>query len=136
MDPIDDELDAALRRAMTARPEPDLPVDLAARAIRRATAPTRAVYRPVALWRTVSSLAACLVIAGLLTFGAWRWYQSASSFTTSETSDVTTTSVSSADTTSSQNATLLLVGGAVLVLALGLVTLDKLLSTDESVGAP
>lgn len=134
----DEEFDAALRRAMTARPEPELPADLADQAVRRATAaPSRALYRPAAFWRAVSSLAACVLIVGLLSVGAWRWYRSSSGTDTGTTymSD-TSSSLSTTDTTSSQNATLLLIGGAVLVLSLGLVTLDRMLSGDESAGAP
>jgi hypothetical protein len=135
---MDEELDASLRRALAARPEPELPADLAARAVRRASLSSRTLYRPAAFWRTVSSLAACLLIVGLLSFGAWRWYRSSSSSSdTSQTyaTDTSTTSLSAADTTSSQNAALLLVAGAVLVLSLGLVTLDRMLSGDDAAGA-
>lgn len=133
----EEAFDDALRRALTARPEPELPTDLAARAVHRATAPSRAVYRPAAFWRAISSLAACLLIVGLLSVGAWRWYRSSAGTDTGTTYASDTSSLlSTVDTTSSQNATLLLVGGAVLVLSLGLVTLDRMLSGDESSGAP
>lgn len=134
----DEAFDAALRRAMTARPEPELPTDLAARAVGRATAaPSRTFYRPAAFWRGVSSVASCLLIVGLLSVGAWRWYRSSAGSDTSVTyATDTSSSLGAADTTSSQNATLLLVGGAVLVLSLGLVTLDRMLSGDDGAGTP
>ena len=69
--PTDDELDALLRRAVQARPEPEVGQDLARRAI--AAARAEAAAPPLA--RRGEWVAWVLATAGLLavvTFGYWR----------------------------------------------------------------
>jgi hypothetical protein len=125
-----DEFDDLLRRAMTSRPEATIAPDLAGRAIARAKVASALPLR-TSRWRLLSSLAALLLIVGVLSFGGWRWYQSASISDDSSINTADTSTVSTVDVISTRNATLLLLGGGVFIVALAMLTLDRLLVSDD-----
>jgi TRAP-type C4-dicarboxylate transport system permease small subunit len=125
-----DEFDDLLRRAMMSRPEASVAPNLAGRAIARATAPAVLPMR-ASRWRFLSSLAASLLIVGVLSYGGWRWYQSASTSDDTSTYTTDTSTTSSIDVISTHNATLLLLGGGVFIVALAMLTLDRLLVSDD-----
>lgn len=117
-----DAFDAKLREAMAARPELPVTKNLASRAIARGSVPTLDAAR------LFSAVAAFLLICGLFATAAWKFYVYLASSESSETAST----VDVNDILSSRNATMLLVGGAVFVLALGFVMLEKLFSRDDA----